>query len=162
MQQGTTGEEYVEEEVDAGEVRTYPQGPDTIPALKSGTIDAVVIDRPVAEKAIEEDSGIEISAGIETEEEYGFVVQQGDEELLDELNEGLKEVLDDGTYTRIYEKWFDKRPAGRGLLGDARSDLSLRPARRETRAGGAERAPELAPSLRTAERSRDRPPRRAA
>ncbi len=110
VQQGTTGEEYVEEEVDAGEVRTYPQGPDTIPALKSGTIDAVVIDRPVAEKAIEEDSGIEISAGIETEEEYGFVVQQGDEELLDELNEGLKEVLDDGTYTRIYEKWFDKPP----------------------------------------------------
>lgn len=110
VQQGTTGEEYVEEEVESGELRTYPQGPDTIPALKSGTIDAVVIDRPVAEKAIEEDSGIEISAGIETEEEYGFVVQQGDEELLDELNEGLKEILDDGTYTRIYEKWFNKAP----------------------------------------------------
>jgi polar amino acid transport system substrate-binding protein len=110
VQQGTTGEEYVEEEVEAGEVRTYPQGPDTIPALKAGTIDAVVIDRPVAEKAVEEDSGIEISAGIETEEEYGFVVQQGNEELLDELNEGLKEVEEDGTYTKIYEKWFQKAP----------------------------------------------------
>ena len=50
VQQGTTGEEYVEEETDAGEVRTFPQGPDTIPALKAGTIDAVVIDRPVAER----------------------------------------------------------------------------------------------------------------
>jgi polar amino acid transport system substrate-binding protein len=110
VQQGTTGEEYVEEEIDTKELRTYPQGPDTFPALKAGTIDAVVIDRPVAEKAVEQDEGIEISGGIETEEEYGFVVQQGDEELLDELNEGLKEVLDSGEYTTIYKKWFGKAP----------------------------------------------------
>lgn len=110
VQQGTTGEEYVDEEIDTKELRTYPQGPDTIPALKAGTIDAVVIDRPVAEKAVENDSGIEIAGGIETEEQYGFVVQQGDEELLDELNEGLKEVLDAGEYTTIYKKWFDKAP----------------------------------------------------
>lgn len=110
VQQGTTGEEYVDEETDAAEVRAFPAGPDTIPALKAGTIDAVVIDRPVAERAIEEDPAIEISAGIETEEEYGFVVQEGDEELLEELNQGLEEVLDDGTYTRIYKKWFNKAP----------------------------------------------------
>jgi polar amino acid transport system substrate-binding protein len=108
VQQGTTGEEYVEEEIDTKELRTYPQGPDTIPALKAGTIDAVVIDRPVAEKAVEADSGIEISGGIETEEQYGFVVQQGDEELLDELNEGLAEVIDSGEYETIYKKWFHK------------------------------------------------------
>jgi polar amino acid transport system substrate-binding protein len=108
VQQGTTGEEYVEEETDAGEVRTYPQGPDTIPALKAGTIDAVVIDRPVAERAIQKDSEIEISGGIETEEQYGFVVPQGDEELLDELNKALTEVIDSGEYETIYKKWFHK------------------------------------------------------
>lgn len=110
VQQGTTGEEYVEEEIETKELRTYPQGPDTFPALKAGTIDAVVIDRPVAEKAVESDPGIEISGGIETEEQYGFVVQQGEEELLDELNEGLKEVLDAGEYVTIYKKWFGKAP----------------------------------------------------
>jgi polar amino acid transport system substrate-binding protein len=110
VQQGTTGEEYVEEEVETKELRTYPQGPDTFPALKAGTIDAVVIDRPVAEKDVEQDSDLEIAGGIETEEEYGFVVKQGNEELLDELNEGLKEVLDSGEYTTIYKKWFGKAP----------------------------------------------------
>jgi polar amino acid transport system substrate-binding protein len=115
VQQGTTGQEYVEEEIDTKELRTYPQGPDTIPALKAGTVDAVVIDRPVAENAIAADSGIEISGGIETEEQYGFVVQQGDEELLDELNEGLAEVIDSGEYKTIYKKWFHKPvPAGIG------------------------------------------------
>jgi polar amino acid transport system substrate-binding protein len=110
VQQGTTGEEDVEEEIDTKELRTYPQGPDTIPALKAGVLDAVVIDRPVAEKAVEDDSGIEISGGIETEEQYGFVVKQGDEGLLDELNQGLKEVLEAGEYTTIYKKWFHKAP----------------------------------------------------
>jgi polar amino acid transport system substrate-binding protein len=110
VQQGTTGEEYVEEEIETKELRTYPQGPDTFPALKAGTIDAVVIDRPVAEKAVEQDESIEISGGIETEEQYGFVVQQGDADLLDELNDGLREVLEAGEYTTIYKKWFNKSP----------------------------------------------------
>jgi polar amino acid transport system substrate-binding protein len=108
VQQGTTGEEYVEEEIKTKELRTYPQGPDTIPALKAGTIDAVVIDRPVAENIIAADSDLEISGGIETEEQYGFVVQQGDEELLEELNDALKEVIDSGEYKTIYTKWFHK------------------------------------------------------
>ncbi|HEY1285164.1 MAG TPA: basic amino acid ABC transporter substrate-binding protein [Solirubrobacterales bacterium] len=111
VQQGTTGEEYVEEEIDTKELRTYPQGPDTFPALKAGTIDAVVIDRPVAEKAVEQDPDLEISGGIETEEEYGFVVQQGDDELREELNEGLEEVIDGGEYATIYKKWFGKPPS---------------------------------------------------
>jgi polar amino acid transport system substrate-binding protein len=114
VQQGTTGEEYVEEETDAGEVRTFPQGPDTIPALKAGTIDAVVIDRPVAERIIQIDSGIEIAGGIETEEQYGFVVPEGEEELLEELNEALTEVIDSGEYEAIYKKWF-KKPVPPGI-----------------------------------------------
>ena len=110
VQQGTTGEEYVEEEIDTKELRTFPQGPDTFPALEAGTLDAVVIDRPVAEKAVEADPKLEIAGGIETEEQYGFVVKQGDDELREELNKGLKEVLESGEYSKIYEKWFHKPP----------------------------------------------------
>jgi len=111
VQQGTTGEEYVEEEIETNELRTYPQGPDTFPALKAGAIDAVVIDRPVAEEAVKQDPELEISGGIETEEEYGFVVAQGNDELREQLNEGLKEVIDNGEYKTIYEKWFHKPPS---------------------------------------------------
>jgi polar amino acid transport system substrate-binding protein len=110
VQQGTTGQEFSEEKAEAGEVRPYPQGPDAVAALQSGTVDAVVIDIPVAEKAVEAESGIEISAAIPTEEEYGFVVAQGDTELLEELNEGLEQAKEDGTYTKIYEKWFKHEP----------------------------------------------------
>ncbi|MGB7684477.1 MAG: basic amino acid ABC transporter substrate-binding protein [Solirubrobacterales bacterium] len=110
VQQGTTGQEFSEEQTEAGEVRPYPQGPDAVAPLRAGTVDAVVIDIPVAENAVEAEPGIEISAAIPTEEEYGFVVKQGETELLDELNQGLKEAMDDGTYAQIYEKWFKHEP----------------------------------------------------
>jgi ABC-type amino acid transport substrate-binding protein len=110
VQQGTTGEEFVEEKGNAGEIRPYPQGPDAVNALKSGVLDAVVLDIPVAENAVEAGGGIEISAAIPTEEEYGFVVPQGEEELLGEMNEALEELKDDGTFTTIYEKWFKRAP----------------------------------------------------
>ena len=69
-----------------------------------------MIDIPVAENAAEANDAVEVSAAIPTEEEYGFAVAQGDTELLDQLNEGLKEAIDDGTYAQIYEKWFKHAP----------------------------------------------------
>lgn len=110
VQQGTTGEEFVEEKADAGEIREYPQGPDAVSALRTGTVDAVVIDIPVAENAVQAETGLEISAAIPTEEEYGFAVAQDNKELLEQLNEGLKEVIEDGTYATIYKKWFKHQP----------------------------------------------------
>jgi polar amino acid transport system substrate-binding protein len=110
VQQGTTGQEFLDENGEAGEVRPFPQGPDAVNALSAGTVDAVVIDIPVAENAVEASDGLEISAAIPTEEEYGFVVSQDDEGLLEELNEGLEEAKDDGTFTKIYKKWFHRAP----------------------------------------------------
>jgi polar amino acid transport system substrate-binding protein len=110
VQKGTTGQEFVEEKGESGELRPYPTGPDAVNALKAGTVDAVVIDIPVAEHALAGGGGIEISAAIPTEEEYGFAVAQGEEELLEELNEGLTEVKENGTYAKIYEKWFHRAP----------------------------------------------------
>jgi polar amino acid transport system substrate-binding protein len=110
VQQGTTGEELADEETGADEVRAFPGGPDAITALKAGTVDAVVIDLPVADNAVENGEGIEVATSIPTEEEYGFAIAQDEEDLLAELNEGLKEIKDDGTYARIYRKWFHRDP----------------------------------------------------
>ncbi|HEU4706900.1 MAG TPA: basic amino acid ABC transporter substrate-binding protein [Solirubrobacterales bacterium] len=109
-QQGTTGQELAKEEIGGAEIRAYPEGPDAINALKAGTVEAVVIDAPVAEDAVEKSGGLEIAEKIPTEEDYGIAVAQGDTELLEEINKGLKEVEEDGTYKKIYEKWFNLEP----------------------------------------------------
>jgi len=110
VQQGTTGQELAKEKANASEVRPYPEGPDAVNALKSGTVEAVVIDAPVAANAVEKSGGVEIAEKVPTEEEYGIAVAQGETELLEEINKGLKEVQEDGTYTKIYEKWFKLEP----------------------------------------------------
>jgi len=110
VQQGTTGEEYVDEETGAAEVRPYPEGPDVVTPLKGGVIDAAVLDLPVAQEAVETGQGIEVAQSIPTEEEYGLVVPQGEEDLLSEVNEALQGIKDDGTYAQVYERWFKAKP----------------------------------------------------
>lgn len=109
-QQGTTGLELAKEELGGSEIRPFPEGPDAVNALKAGTVEGVIIDAPVAQNAVEKSGGVEIAEKIPTEEEYGIAVAQGEEELLEEINKGLEEVMDDGTYKTIYEKWFKLEP----------------------------------------------------
>jgi polar amino acid transport system substrate-binding protein len=110
VQQGTTGQELAKEEIGGAEIRPYPEGPDAVNALKSGTVEGVVIDAPVAQNAVEKSGGVEIAEKVPTEEEYGIAVAQGEEGLLEEINKGLEEVEEDGTYAKIYEKWFHLEP----------------------------------------------------
>lgn len=110
VQQGTTGQELAKEKAGASEVRPYPEGPDAVNALKAGTVEAVVIDAPVAQNAVEKSGGVEIAEKVPTEEDYGIAVAQGNTELLEEINQGLKEVEEDGTYAKIYKKWFKVEP----------------------------------------------------
>lgn len=109
-QQGTTGLALGKEKANAGELRPYPEGPDAINALKAGTVEAVIIDQPVAQHAVEEEGGIEIAESVPTEESYGFALAKNNAQLLKEINKGLAVVIKDGSYTRIYEKWFHKKP----------------------------------------------------
>lgn len=37
---------------------------------------------------------------------FGIAVRQGNKEVLDQVNAGLKKVIADGTYAKIYAKWF--------------------------------------------------------
>jgi polar amino acid transport system substrate-binding protein len=108
--QGSTGLALAKKESGASEIRPFPESPDAINALKAGTVEAVVIDSPFAQNAVEEAGGIEIAEKIQTGEQYGIAVAQGNTELLEGINKGLKEVEEDGTYTQIFEKWFHEAP----------------------------------------------------
>ena len=96
----------------AGELRPYPEGPDAVNALKAGTVEAVMIDAPVAQNAVEEaQAASKFAEKVPTEEEYGIAVAQGETELLEEINKGLERSRwNDGTYAKIYKKWFHREP----------------------------------------------------
>jgi polar amino acid transport system substrate-binding protein len=122
IQQGTTGQEFVEKNAEAGEIRPYAQGTDAVDAVRVGLADAIVIDKPVAENVVSAGEGLEIAAVIPTDEKYGFAVAEGEKKLLRELNEGLEKAIDDGTYARIYQKWFKRQPPK--IIGRATHEAS--------------------------------------
>jgi polar amino acid transport system substrate-binding protein len=114
-QQGTTGLELGKEKAEASELRPYPEGPDADNALKAGTVEAVIIDAPVAKQQAEELGGIEIVEKVPTDETYGIAVAKENTELVEQLNEGLMKAIEDGSYTKVYEKWFKEAPPLEGL-----------------------------------------------
>ncbi|HXF32591.1 MAG TPA: basic amino acid ABC transporter substrate-binding protein [Solirubrobacterales bacterium] len=116
-QQGTTGLELGKEKAEAGELRPYPEGPDAINALKAGTVEAVIIDAPVAANAVEESGGVEVAEKVPTEETYGIAVAPESTELLEQINEGLAATIKDGKYAQVYEKWFHEAPPKAFLEG---------------------------------------------
>ena len=38
---------------------------------------------------------------------FGIAVAKGNDELLGKINAGLKKIVADGTYAKIYTQWFD-------------------------------------------------------
>ncbi len=75
--------------------------------LKTGRLDAVVIDEVVIDYYMSQEEGtFKVLDESLAPEEYGIGVKKGDEELLEKLQAALDELNEDGTAAEISEKWF--------------------------------------------------------
>lgn len=107
VQTGTTGETFANENKPEGAtVKSYADTDGLFGALQSGEIDAVLQDLVVNAGRAQQDDSVEVVETYKTDEEYGFAVEKGNTELLDELNGALSDLKDDGTYDAIYAKYF--------------------------------------------------------
>lgn len=103
---GTTGETYASENSEAGEVRGFPAVDDAFNALSVGQVDAVVADGPVVEEAAETKEGLEVVEIFPTDEQYGIIIPEGNDALVEAVNEALQEVKDEGVIDDLYEEWI--------------------------------------------------------
>jgi polar amino acid transport system substrate-binding protein len=123
-QDGTTFEEYANTQTDAAEVRGFPEGPDAIAALRTGQVEAVIIDKPVAVDAVEKQGGVEIVADAETDELFGFPMAPDSDNLEQAVNDALQEIKDDGTLAELYQKYFKVEPPASVLEGTTTTPAS--------------------------------------
>lgn len=108
-QSGTTGENEAErliEEgiVDEGDFSVYDNYTLAVEDLVGEIIDAVVVDVPVAQN-FASTRDVEVAFTIETGEEFGFGMRQ-DDDRIDDINDALETVVDDGTYDDLVEEYF--------------------------------------------------------
>jgi len=108
-QLGTTGADEAKK-VDAETVRTYDLIDDAFNALQNGQVDAVINDFPVSKYAERSKEDLQVVQRIATGEEYGLGINKDDAKLKEEIDKALQDMKEDGTYTRIYKKWFEEDP----------------------------------------------------
>ncbi len=111
-QTGTTGAEKVKELKEAGKIKeaVILDGLDTVMMqLINGDVSAVINDKPVTEAYMKKQPDkIKMVGEALNAESYGFAVQKDNEELLEKINAGLKNIMEDGTYDELIDEWFNK------------------------------------------------------
>ena len=97
------------------EIKKYSTNVEALLDLEAGRIDAVVLDEIVAryyiaQKEKKDNKTIfKVLDGDFGKEEYGIGIRKEDSELKKAIDEKLDEMKKDGSYDKIYEKWFGKR-----------------------------------------------------
>ena len=111
---GSTSYDYLVKNLEANDgVTPYPGSSDMYMALMSRAIDAVFYDAPnVGYFARTKGEGKVKTVGPLYEgQQYGIALKNGSE-WVDDVNDALAAMKQDGTYKTIYEKWFGPMPEG--------------------------------------------------
>lgn len=106
VQIGTTNEQ-VARGIEGATVKTFQNFPDALQEVAAGRADATILDEPVARyyANIEGDKYEYVGVPFETAP-VGIAVPKGEDELVQAIQQALDELKQDGTYDRIYAKWF--------------------------------------------------------
>ncbi|MBU5211332.1 MULTISPECIES: basic amino acid ABC transporter substrate-binding protein [Heyndrickxia] len=115
VQNGTTGQ--MASEALFGEnnknILKYETSAMAFMALENGDVEAVVTDYAVAKEYVEKNPDKNVKTIDDrtnfTPEYYGIMFHK-DSKLKAKFDQALNKILDDGTYTEIYKKWFGTEP----------------------------------------------------
>ena len=111
VQNGTTGDEVITklQGKDSANVKRFESTPLALKELEGGGVDAVVADNGVVVHYVNNNANAQfktISDASFKAEQYGIAVKKGNADLLEKINKGLAAIKTDGSYDRIYAKYF--------------------------------------------------------
>ena len=75
--------------------------------LGGGSVDAVFVDYPVAAAYVAENDGYSIIDEGLGAEQYGIAFRSGDQELCDQIQAAIDQLVENGTYQKIADKYPD-------------------------------------------------------
>jgi polar amino acid transport system substrate-binding protein len=119
VQTGTTGDEAVSKLLGKtnANIKRFESTPLALKELESGGLDAVVADNGVVIHYVANNAAGKFKTVADKDfvpEQYGLALKKGDKpDLLASLNQGLAAIRADGTYERIYTKYFGPMPAAK-------------------------------------------------
>lgn len=107
-QLNTTGQEYLDSTIQpTSQPQIYNTVVDAFNALRSGQIDAMMLDTPIVlGEASQPDSGLEVVGQFETDEQYGGVVGLDDPDL-GAIDAVLQELAEEGFLDELGAEYFN-------------------------------------------------------
>jgi len=114
VQSGTTGQIYAEQNAPEGtELRTFEDLGLLTTAVKTGQVDAGINDNGVLYDYVQTNPDTAVATEFNTGEEYGIAVQKDQNDaLLRIINQVIAKAKSDGTYDKIYRRWFGDQAQG--------------------------------------------------
>jgi ABC-type amino acid transport substrate-binding protein len=111
----TTAEQFARARAQAAEILSYHTNVEACEALRAGVVDAWVEDGPIAQWFADHIPELELAGTIEaTEAHYAIMFRKGNDAVRRAVDQVLAQVKADGTYDRLYERWFSRGAAGEG------------------------------------------------
>jgi polar amino acid transport system substrate-binding protein len=106
-QEATTGLSYIRKTIKPSQTeRVFPTTAAANQALLNETIDAFIIDLPIAAGLVGENPDELVVVGqFITNEEWGIVFEEGSP-MVEPVNQVLQEMIDDGTLAELQDKWL--------------------------------------------------------
>ncbi|MCR4789884.1 MAG: transporter substrate-binding domain-containing protein [Treponemataceae bacterium] len=101
VQAGTTGEWWVEENVEDVELVSFKTGIDAALDLKNGSIDAVVLDELPAKEIVKRNPDLVIVKDKFAKEEYAIAVKKGNTKVLEAVNSTIAAIKANGEYEAL-------------------------------------------------------------
>lgn len=107
VQLGTTGDTIVQQ-IEGVQKIQFSVVPAVLQELRSGRIDAAVLDNAPAETYIKTNPDLKILPTKLSDEHYAIAIHKNRPELLQEVNATIDRIQTDGTYQRLIEKYFSE------------------------------------------------------
>jgi ABC-type amino acid transport substrate-binding protein len=106
---GTTFEEAARKLTKVTDVKLYKDDNQTLLELANGRLDGVITDRMVGLLAIKGKnlSNLKLAGDLIYKETIAVAFRQDDDSLRQHVNKALADIISDGTYDQISNKWFD-------------------------------------------------------
>lgn len=111
---GSSAYDYAKKVKGIKEIRAFPDIKQAYEELIQQNADAAIFDEANAKHYMTEymPGKVKIVGNLLTNEQYAFAFQKGDR-LVGRINNALRKLSKDGTYEKLYQKWFDKKPSAK-------------------------------------------------
>ena len=113
-QSSTTHATYLEDKYSGATIKLYPSQDDANLDLVNGRLDAVMADAVVLGEWLKSDDGkcCKMVGAVENDPKYfgegaGIAIRKEDQDLKKMFDMAIKAILDDGTYKKINDQYFD-------------------------------------------------------